>query len=328
MPYISTEALIGAALVVVLAFGYQYIPKATDGAAQGGSGSGKKKNKKSKRKTVTGKSGAAGNSDEAPSAATTEVDSDAPAKAKKGKAKGKAAAAPVPAAAPAPAVVAEAARDQPAEAAPASFAAAAGGSTTPAKPKTLAEKLVPKPRKTKVDDMLEPHDRAPQLARVMKITPSSSSSSPARPEPVRRLSAAEKVPNFEEDYTETTSDSDDEAAPAQAPQEDAWNVVASKKKPVSVSIGGAPKVYKHSSDTSDGLTKIQRKNAKKADAKKAQRAADEADRLRRLAQHKKTLERERINEIYQINKKVERTGGKVLSGGQKATVENGALVWD
>lgn len=78
--------------------------------------------------------------------------------------------------------------------------------------------------------MLEPEDRAPQLARVMKIT--SSSSSPARPEPVRRLSAAEKVPNFEEDYTESTSDSDDEPAPAKV-QEESWNVVASKKsKPV------------------------------------------------------------------------------------------------
>ena len=37
-------------------------------------------------------------------------------------------------------------------------------------------------------------------------------------------------------------------------------------------------------------TKVQRKNAKKAEAKKAAKAADEADRLRRLAMHKKELE--------------------------------------
>ncbi|TXT04251.1 hypothetical protein VHUM_04249 [Vanrija humicola] len=272
MPYISTEALVGTALVAVLAIGYHLMPKGAEAGSSGGSG--KKKNKKSKRKTTAAaavKSGAAaGNSDEAPSAATTEVESDAPAKAKKGKGKAAAKASPAPAPKPAPAAV-DTARDQPK---PASFAAAAGGSSTPsapAKPKLLAEKILPKPRKTKVDDMLEPEDRAPQLARVMKIT------------------SADKVPAFEEDYTESTSD--DSADEAPAAQEATWNVVASKKKPVSLSIGGAPKVYKHSADTSDGLTKIQRKNAKKADAKKAQKAADEADRLRRLAQHKKTLER-------------------------------------
>ena len=36
---------------------------------------------------------------------------------------------------------------------------------------------------------------------------------------------------------------------------------------------------------------MQRKNAKKNDAKKAQREAEEADRLARLAQHRKGLER-------------------------------------
>lgn len=62
-------------------------------------------------------------------------------------------------------------------------------------------------------------------------------------------------------------------------------------EPVSLSIGGSPAPYKHSSDTSDGLTKLQRKNQKKAEAKKAARAEEEADRLRRLAMHKRDLER-------------------------------------
>lgn len=38
-------------------------------------------------------------------------------------------------------------------------------------------------------------------------------------------------------------------------------------------------------------TKVQRKNAKKSDDKKAIKDAEEADRLQRLAQHKKGLEK-------------------------------------
>jgi len=38
-------------------------------------------------------------------------------------------------------------------------------------------------------------------------------------------------------------------------------------------------------------TKIQKKNAKKAEAKKEAKAAEEADRQRRLAMHKRDLER-------------------------------------
>lgn len=38
-------------------------------------------------------------------------------------------------------------------------------------------------------------------------------------------------------------------------------------------------------------TKIQRKNAKKSEAKKAAKAADEADRQRRLAVHKRDIEK-------------------------------------
>lgn len=39
------------------------------------------------------------------------------------------------------------------------------------------------------------------------------------------------------------------------------------------------------------MTKLQRKNQKKAEAKKVAKADEEADRLRRLAMHKKNLER-------------------------------------
>lgn len=47
-----------------------------------------------------------------------------------------------------------------------------------------------------------------------------------------------------------------------------------------------------SSAAAQAETKIQRKNAKKNEAKKAQREAEEADRVARLAQHRKGLERQ------------------------------------
>lgn len=89
------------------------------------------------------------------------------------------------------------------------------------------------------------------------------------------------------------------------------------------------------------MTKIQRKNAKKAEVKKAQREAEEADRLRRLTSHKRDLERyayrigayangrNKINEIYSKQQKVVRQAGKVVSAGQAATMnDKGQLVWD
>lgn len=60
---------------------------------------------------------------------------------------------------------------------------------------------------------------------------------------------------------------------------------------MSLSIGGSSGLVASNPHSKDGLTKIQRKNAKKSEMKKAQREADEADRLRRLASHKRDLER-------------------------------------
>ncbi|KIR30919.1 hypothetical protein I309_00271 [Cryptococcus deuterogattii LA55] len=67
-------------------------------------------------------------------------------------------------------------------------------------------------------------------------------------------------------------------------------------------------------------TKGQKKNAKKSEAKKAQRHADEIDRLQRLAKHKKDLESERINELY--------SGREKRLGGKATVTSNGKLVWD
>ena len=74
--------------------------------------------------------------------------------------------------------------------------------------------------------------------------------------------------------------------------------------------------------SSETLNKRQRQNASQRDAKKAEKAAAEVDRLARLEQHRKTQERERITEMYSGKK------GKGLSGGMTASVENGSMVWE
>lgn len=83
--------------------------------------------------------------------------------------------------------------------------------------------------------MLEPHDRAPQIARVMKVVSADapSSSFPAlAPAPSPVATPVEKVTKFEDDYADSTSDS---VTDEQPPSEDEWNVVSSKK---SAYLGG------------------------------------------------------------------------------------------
>lgn len=131
MPYISTEALVGAALLIVLALGYQYLPNAPGSA---GSKASKKKGKKKSKSTQI-----------------EETRPEPPVKpAAKGERKpsgsGDSRAAP-----PLEKQVSggESASDR-AEHGATFFTAITGGYQG-AKPKTLAEKLAPKPRKSKVD---------------------------------------------------------------------------------------------------------------------------------------------------------------------------------
>ncbi|KGB75501.2 hypothetical protein CNBG_1339 [Cryptococcus deuterogattii R265] len=101
-----------------------------------------------------------------------------------------------------------------------------------------------------------------------------------------------------------------------------WNIVASKKKrPSSPNITSPFKSdLQATSLPLPVATKGQKKNAKKSEAKKAQRHADEIDRLQRLAKHKKDLESERINELY--------SGREKRLGGKATVTSNGKLVWD
>ncbi|GMK58231.1 hypothetical protein CspeluHIS016_0502630 [Cutaneotrichosporon spelunceum] len=305
MPYVSTEALVGAALVVVLAFGYQQMTSTgSHNDNNSSSTASKKKSKKNKKK----KTGADTPVDTPVVLSEAEEPKSEPKKGKKGKPLTlvKQEIKPLPTTIPTPAVGATPEESEEIESP--SFAAA---TRTRTKPKTLAEKLVPKPRKTKVDDMLEPEDRPPQLARVMRVV------------------QPEKIQKYADDYA--SSEWSDEPR-----QDDGWNVVAAKKKPVSVSIGGGgsgSSPARPKASVNEPLTKLQRKNQKKSEAKRAAKEVEEADRLRRLALHKKDLEREKINAVYNTQqKKVVRERGRVVeggSGGQGATLNHkGQLVWD
>ncbi|WVF66898.1 hypothetical protein IAT40_001641 [Kwoniella sp. CBS 6097] len=345
MPYISTETLIGAALLVVIALGYQYIPSSPSTSTSSGfssegiSKSQKKRAAKKKAKgdsnsnNASGVSGTATPVEEVPiqkrdkAGFTASVGNGG--KGGEGKSKGQ-----------------QKQQQQ-----------------QPQKKKLLAERLLPKEPKTKVDDMLAPEDRPPSIARVMKVSSNASSTSQANGNsgkfaalleeplansnqkvgsvPLEKSSSAssngEIVPKFEDDYADS-SDDDKRAAPqaVSAPKKkanDGWNVVASKPKKLSaLNISSDPSRQSTSLPLPDA-TRIQKKNAKKADAKKAARAAEEADRQRRLQMHKKDLERERINELY-ASKQSNPARGKALGGSgsapsSKATVTaNGKLVWD
>jgi hypothetical protein len=133
MPHISTEALVGAALVVLLAVGYQYIPKANAPARK----------KKTKRRAKASTATAVATPSNAPGAdtaskeraiATSKGVSRSTITTRDGSSE--------------PNLSSESS-DQ-----PSSFSAAA--KIPPAapqqRPKTLAEKIAPKPRKTKVDE--------------------------------------------------------------------------------------------------------------------------------------------------------------------------------
>lgn len=70
---------------------------------------------------------------------------------------------------------------------------------------------------------------------------------------------------------------------------------------------------------------MQRKNAKKNEVKKALKAAEEAERQRRLNMHKRDLEREKINDLYAPKVK----GIATSKGFGGATIDNnGKLIWE
>ena len=125
MPYISTEALVGGAILVALALGYQYIPLPSSAASATSSGSSKKKNKNKKK---SGKGSAAGEGQNGNLEPVNKQQDEGKAEiANRSGDKPISTAGDAPATGQTPAVVAT-------------------------KPKTLAQKLAPQPRKSKVDE--------------------------------------------------------------------------------------------------------------------------------------------------------------------------------
>lgn len=175
------------------------------------------------------------------------------------------------------------------------------------KHRTLAERLLPKPRKTVVDDMLERSD-FPGLARVMRVQPRADEA------PAPGFSWKDYEDVDVDDSSGALNDADEEG-------DGEWGIVKGK---------GRAKVSRPSTTPSqlaqqapETLTKKQRQNAKRNQMLKEAKAEAEAERQAKLAERRRALEREEI-----INQS-RRGGGKQTSGGMQATVDSrGKLVWD
>lgn len=124
MPYISTEALVGGAILVALALGYQYIPLSSSSASGSSSGSSKKKNK-NKKKSGKASAGQEGQSENVGIIKQNDGGKGNPVNGSLDSSHAKAG------------------ND---------LANAQKPTVPPTKPKTLAQKLAPQPRKSKVDE--------------------------------------------------------------------------------------------------------------------------------------------------------------------------------
>jgi hypothetical protein len=171
--------------------------------------------------------------------------------------------------------------------------------------------------------MLERPDY-PGLARVMRVQPRADEA----PAPGFSWKDYEDV----DDSSYTLNDADGEG-------DGEWGIVKGKGRSSNLflffsglyrEINMAVEVSRPSSTPSQlvqqvpqALTKKQRHNAKKHQMLKDAKAEAETERLAKLAERRRALEREKI--IDQSR----RGGGKQTSGGMQATVDSrGKLVWD
>lgn len=176
--------------------------------------------------------------------------------------------------------------------------------------RTLAEKLVPKPRRTGVEDMLQKPD-VPTLARVMRVVSQTD-----------EIPAQESTwENYEDGAMSHTTVND-----ADGEDEGGWDIVKGKNHSRNPGTTlnpqqTTPLLPQPSADRA--MTKKQRQNAKKREILKVAKAEAEAIRLEGLATHKRGLERQRIIELSRSG------GGKRPSGGMQAVVDDrGKLVWE
>ncbi|KAG0698089.1 hypothetical protein DFH29DRAFT_984034 [Suillus ampliporus] len=187
------------------------------------------------------------------------------------------------------------------EAASASLAAGTRGDNR----RTLAEKLLPRPRKTAVDDMLERPDY-PGLARVMRVHPRADEA----PAPGFSWQDYEDV----DDGSGTLNDADGEG-------DGEWGIVKGKGRSKASRPSTTPSQLVQKDP--EGLTQKQRQNAKRNQALKAVKADAEAERQAKLAERKRAREREQLIDQSRGG------GGKQISGGMSASVDSrGKLVFD
>ncbi|KAG1841222.1 hypothetical protein DFJ58DRAFT_666642 [Suillus subalutaceus] len=183
--------------------------------------------------------------------------------------------------------------------------ASLGAGTPGDKRRTLAERMLPRHRKTAVDDMLERPDY-PGLARVMRVQP--------RPDEAPAPGFSWKDYEDVDDSSGTLNDADGEG-------DGEWGIVKGKGRSNLSRPSTTPSQLVQ--QVPQALTKKQRQNAKRNQMVKDAKADAETERLAKLAEHRRALEREKI--IDQSR----RGGGKQTSGGMQATVDSrGKLVWD
>ncbi|KAF9465523.1 hypothetical protein BDZ94DRAFT_349434 [Collybia nuda] len=176
---------------------------------------------------------------------------------------------------------------------------------SPENRRTLAERMLPKPRKTGVDDMLETPDY-PTLSRVMRV----------QPMPDEKPASGFSWGDYEDVQVGESAGGGNDADG----EDDGWGVVKGKGRP---KIDRAAASQPQSQKAPEALTKRQRQNANKREAQKALKAEVEVERLSTLARHQRELEKAKM--IEQFGK----GGGNKTSGGMKATVdERGKLVWE
>ncbi|KAG6895314.1 hypothetical protein C0992_001984 [Termitomyces sp. T32_za158] len=167
----------------------------------------------------------------------------------------------------------------------------------------LAERLLPKPRKTGVESMLESPDH-PTVARVMRV-----------PHNAEQPASGFSWGDYEDAHDADVDGEDDNGG---------WDVVKGRRsrtiRPSTSESSPAQPTQKKAPET---LTKRQRQNAARREAQKTLKEEAEQERRATLARHQRELENERMKE--QIRGK----GGKKVSGGMKAVVsDTGKLVWE
>ncbi|KAL0066662.1 hypothetical protein AAF712_006265 [Marasmius tenuissimus] len=179
----------------------------------------------------------------------------------------------------------------------------------------LAERLLPKPRKTHVEDMLETPDH-PTVSRVMRI----------QPNPGEKPAAGFSWGDYE-DVDQGPGPSGGETGDGEGDDDEGWGVVKRGGRPRperSTNLSSSSTSQHGPIKAPESMTKKQRQNARKREEQKAAKAEQEKQRLATVSQHKRTLEQERMKE--QNSKK---GGGKSMSGGMQASVdEKGKLVWE